>query len=332
MDMLEELRKIEGIGVHEHCRDGKLSYKSTIAEVMKIAKTMGLAVICDMPNTDPPVVSEEVLLERIAIAEKSRDSGVKYYVYIGLTADPEQIKQAVYLWKKYPVVVGLKMFAGSSTGNLAIIDLDKQRIVYETLTKSGYNGVIAVHCEKESLLRPERFYPDKPWTWAEARPGISEVKSIGEQIYLAEETSFPGHLHVCHISTQKSVEIIDKARKKEMRISCGITPHHLIYSVSQMEKLGGTRGRLLKCNPPIRDEDNRQGLIQDLKEGKIDLIETDHAPHTVSDKIQKHASGVMSLLLMPRMYVMLREYGFTEEQLTKLLRKNALKIFGKIKV
>lgn len=336
---IQELRKIGVIGVHEHCRgldrtdpNDKLAQKATIDEVLKAAAALGLKVICDMPNTDPLLTSEEVLLARIGAAKKSASYGVKYMVWFGLTADPEQIAKAVYLWKKYPQIVGLKMFAGKSTGNLAIIEYSEQRIVWQTLAQLGYSGAVAVHCEKESLFKPEAFYPDRPWTWVSARPEESETESISDQVKLIKETGFTGHLHVCHVSSYESVEIIDEARKRGAKISCGITPQHLMFSVYLLKKLGRTKSLILKCNPPIREEDNRHKLLKYLKDGKIDLVETDHAPHTVKDKTQDYASGVMSLLLLPRLYIILRECGFGRQQLNNLLRENALKIFPKIKL
>lgn len=228
---IQALREIGVIGVHEHCRglnrkdpSDKLAYKATIDEVLKVAAALGLKVICDMPNTDPLLTSEEVLLARIGAAKKSAHRGVKYMTWFGLTANPEQIARAVYLWKKYPEVVGLKMFAGKSIGNLAIIAEPDQRIVYQTLSRLGYTGPIAAHCEEESLINLKLYNPRQPWTWNFARPEESENFSIAQQIRLAKETGFQGHLHICHVSSHESVEIINAAKKAGVKISCGITP------------------------------------------------------------------------------------------------------------
>lgn len=340
-EAIEELRNINAVGVHEHCRgidetdkEDKLAYKSTVREVIKIANALGFRAICDMPNTIPPIISEEALLRRLGAARKVKYEfkKLRYYVWIGLTADQKQIAKAVTLWNKYFQVVGFKMFAGKSTGNLAVITEAEQRIVYQTLAKLGYTGPIAVHCEEEKYIDEKLYDPKKPWTHTLARPEIAETSSISQQIKLAVETGFLGWLHICHISCHESVNIIDAARRKGAKISCGITPHALLYSVEQMEKFGRIKSLLLKCNPPIRAEANRLLLVKDLKQRKIDLIETDHAPHTIADKLNNNASGVMSIFLLPKLYMELKKWNFTDRQIKALLRNNALKIFPKIKL
>ncbi len=340
-EAIQELKNIGVVGVHEHCRgidkrdlEDKLAYKATIYEVIKAASALGLRAICDMPNTDPPIISELVLLRRLGAARKAKYKyrKVRYYVWVGLTADPKQIAKAVYLWKKYPEVVGLKMFAGRSTLSLAVITEDDQRFVYQTLAKLGYTASIAVHCEEEKYIKESLYDPKKPWTHALARPEIAETSSIIQQIKLVAETGFIGWLHICHVSSHESVNIIDAAKRKGVRISCGITPQVLLYSVEKMKELGKFKSLILKCNPSIKTESNRLLLIEDLRKGRIDLIETDHAPHTVSDKIKSYASGVMSLFMLPKLCVELKKWNFADRQIKELLRENALKIFTKIKV
>jgi dihydroorotase len=152
---------------------------------------MDFEVICDMPNTEPALIDRKVLLKRLAAAEKAK-SKTKYMTWVGLTKDPEQIKEAVSLWKEYPEVVGLKMFAGKSTGNLAIIRREDQRIVYETLAKLGYAGAIAVHCEEEKYINLRLYKENEPWTWAIARPKKSETFSVMQQLDLITQTGFAG--------------------------------------------------------------------------------------------------------------------------------------------
>lgn len=327
-DAIQALKEIGVIGVHEHFRGW--GGKGTIEEWLNVAEKLGFKVICDMPNNIPPTISEETLLARLEAARKSRYKKVKYMAWIGLTADPWQIEEAVRLWRKYPEVAGLKMFAGKSTQSLALITEDEQRLVYQILARLKYKGVIAVHCEDEKYIFEKRYDPKKPWTHALARPKIAEIFSISQQIKLVKETGFPGWLHICHVSCHDSVEMIAIAKNKGICISCGITPHMLLYSIEQMEKMGRIKSLLLKCNPPIRDEANRILLWKDLQNGKIDLIETDHAPHTVRDKLN-NASGVPGMLLLPKLYVEMKKKNFTDKQIKELLRKNALRIFPKIK-
>lgn len=327
-EALQEIRKIGIIGIHEHCREW--GEKGTIDEALRIAEKMGFETICDMPNNIPPTISEEAFLDRLKTTQKSKHKKVKYMAWIGLTADPKQIAEAVELWEKYPEIIGLKMFAGKSTRSLAVITEDEQRIVYQTLTKFDYNGTIAVHCEEEKHINESLYDPNKPWTHALARPEIAEVSSVCQQIRLAENSGFPGHLHICHVSSHESVNMINASKKKKMRISCGVTPQALLYSIEQMKKMGKIKSLFLKCNPPIRTEFSKRLLIAALYSGKIDLIETDHAPHTVKDKLN-NASGVMSMLLLPKLYVELKKQGFHEREIKNLLCENALRIFTKIR-
>ena len=126
------------IDPHVHCRDWKQSHKETIAHALSVAERIGLSGIFDMPNTSPPINSRELVEKRLADAYKT-DSPVFYGVYAGLSSDPNQIKEVVETWRElFPKVVGLKMFAGHSVGNLGIVGEDEQRLVYQTLSNEGY--------------------------------------------------------------------------------------------------------------------------------------------------------------------------------------------------
>ena len=327
------LNEIGIVGVHEHCRDTDQKYKGTIIETRVIAGKMGFQVICDMPNTNPPVTTKEALIERLEIAKESNFTNVKYMIWFGLTSDPEQIKEAVDLYRKYEeVIVGFKIYAGKTTGTEGLLTREKQKIVYETLAELGYDGVVAVHCEEEEFIDSNKFDPAFPESHAIARPGISERYSINQQIELVIETGFKGYIHICHLSSYKSVKIITKAKADGMRISCGITPQMLIFSTEQMGRMDRKDSMELKCNPPIRDEKNRVNMIAALYRGDIDLIETDHAPHSNKDKEEDYASGVKSLELMRILIVVLKMQCFSDERIKEVLRDRPLEIFKRIKV
>ena len=130
-------------------------------------------------------------------------------LYAGLTAVPPQIEEAVAgMAGAFPRVVGLKMFAGHSTGEMGIVERDAQALVYGTLSELGYTGVLAVHCEKESLLRPGDWDPGRPASHARARPPAAEVASVDDQRELALSAGFAGTLHVCHISTPWALDVL----------------------------------------------------------------------------------------------------------------------------
>jgi len=321
------------IDPHVHCRDWNQSYKETIKHALHVAERAGLSGIFDMPNTDPAIISRELVEKRLNDAKKC-NSKVFYGLYIGITADKNQIREAVETWREYfpksdskVGVIGLKMFAGKSVGNLGIIKEDEQRLVYKTLAEQKYPGVLAVHCEKESLMRPELFNPENPRTWSFARPPESEYESVNDQIKFDEESGFEGNLHICHVSCPESFEMIREARKK-INITCGVTPHHCSISYKMIPESG--KGLTFKVNPPLRDTGRTNKLYSLLGAGAIDLIETDHAPHTLKEKLEEpYMSGFPGLHNYPNFIKHLENIaGFSHEQIENLTHKNIESIFN----
>ena len=221
------------------------------------------------------------------------------------------------------------MFAGRSVGNLEIIEENKQQKVYQTLTEENYKGVLAVHCEKESLLRNKLWDPSKPETHCDARPPEAEYESIKDQIKFATNYNFPGNLHILHTSFDESVRLVNKTKKEgKIKITCGTTPHHCRLNRELMKD--SERGILYKVNPPLRKAETSNKLLNLLKEGYIDFIETDHAPHRLQEKISdKYMSGFPGLPYYPHFLRFLKkEAGFQESQISNLTHNNINKIFG----
>jgi dihydroorotase len=217
-------------------------------------------------------------------------------------------------WKAlFPRVVGLKLYAGSSTGDLAVTSGKEQQQIFTMLVREGFSGVLAVHCEKESLFRREKTDIKAPFSHTLVRTPESEVAGIRDIISFAEGTGFKGTLHICHISTIQSVREVEKARKKaRIRISCGLTPHHALLYDRLMEEEDGF---LLRINPPLRPERIQKSMLKLLLKGKIDWIETDHAPHTLQEK--QTCSGIPGLPFYPhfihRLHIMGMETGLIEK-------------------
>jgi dihydroorotate dehydrogenase (NAD+) catalytic subunit len=316
------------IDPHVHCRDGKQAYKETVEHALQVAERAGVDAIFDMPNTDPPILIREQIIERLRLAERC-NSKVFYGLYIGVSSDTEQVIEAVKIWKEFfPRVVGLKMFAGHSVGDLAVIDLGEQEKIYRILGEVGFTGVLAVHCEKENFLRPEFWNPENPESHCLARPWLSEFVSIQDQVGFALKHGFKGNLHIPHISCPESVEYINMMKKNrpELRISCGVTPHHLFFNDNFMKS---ENGLLLKMNPPLRSEKQQKQLLEFLRRGMIDWIETDHAPHTLQEKINSpYMSGVPWLNQWPKVIERLRGEGFSEKQVEDLVFNNIKRVFN----
>lgn len=321
------------IDPHVHCRDGSQAYKETVKHALEVAERAGVDAIFDMPNTDPPITTRSQVVERLSLAA-SCNSKVFYGLYIGVTSNPTQLKEAVKIYNDlFPKqgsrvgVVGMKMFAGKSVGDLGVLDLTSQEIVYKTLAESNYEGIFITHCEKESEMKPELWNPKNPITHCRARPSISELASIQDQISLALKTGFKGKLHITHISSPTSVEYINLIKKyyPSLKITCGTTPHHLFYYDEMMNL---ENGLLLKMNPPLRTKKEQEAMLELLKKGMIDCIETDHAPHTLQEKLNSpYMSGVPWLNQWPVFVEWLRKQGLSESQIQDLTFNNAKKIF-----
>lgn len=312
------------IDPHVHCRDWSESYKSTIKTVTEIAKSQDVAAIFDMPNTNPPIISQDLVEKRIATAlQQGCLEG--YYLWIGITSKPKQINEVAKIAEENPRVVGIKMYAGRSVGDLAITNEEEQRIVYRELAKEKYQGVIAVHCEKESFFKMDLWDPSKPCTWGLARSPESEIESVRDQIKFAKEFSFEGTLHITHVTTPESVALVNEA-KKDMKITCAATPHHLLLSWNDMQN----EGLQYKVNPPIRDVETAAALMNCLKNKKIDWIETDHAPHTREEKFfPPHLSGIESLKNYSQLISILKK-EISKKQIGDLTCNNIRKTFQKI--
>jgi dihydroorotase len=313
------------IDPHVHFRDEEQSYKETISHGLKTAKEQGIDIVFDMPNTARPVIDEARVKERLALVPKGEEN--RYYTYIGVTKDETQLRKAAELVKTNEKVCGLKMFAGKSVGNLEILAEEDQKKIYAILAGEGYTGVLAVHCEKESLMKGN-FDCNEPFTHCIIRPEEAEIESVRDQIKFATEAGFKGTLHICHASCKETVEIVWKAKQEgKIKITCGVTPHHLLWDCEKMKE---PMGILYKMNPPLRPEYDMIGLRESLKQGKIDWIETDHAPHTIGEKLHSgYLSGYPSLYLYKELVEnKLPSWGITPEQVEKLTFSNIKSAFN----
>lgn len=311
------------IDMHVHLRDWSQRDKETLAHGMGVALGCGVDELFDMPNTAPPLTGRVAILKRLEDASQC-NVAVRYHLWAGVTSDYDQLMEVVKLHQElFPRVIGLKMFAGHSTGNMGLTEEEDQKHVYQALAQADYQGVLALHCEKESLLRPDLEKSDDFSSHSLARPVAAEVASVKDQIRFASEAGFKGHLHICHLSSIETLLLVEDARARGVRISCGLTPHHALLSTVDAQQ----RGLYAKMNPPLRSETERSALFAALLAGRIDWIETDHAPHTLADK-EGGASGIpgfSGLLLLVKALV---EAGASEKLLMRLLGQRVLEVFG----
>ncbi len=308
---------------HVHFRDFDEKRKETILHGMRTGLEAGFNIFLDMPNTKPPLTSRENVMRRLEEGEKAvrsltseyGDTDIHYSVYLGLTSDERETAEMTELYNElFPRVCGLKLFASQSTGNMGIVEKDAQKRIYSLLSSLGYKGVLAVHSEKESLFRSGES------RHSASRPAEAEVESVSDQIEAALSSSFRGNLHIAHISTKGALELVREAKKDGMRITCGATPHHSLLTLSD-------EGIFTKMNPPLRDRRDRDAVIDGLFDSTIDWAESDHAPHTMEDKLNG-ASGIPGFEGMLRLIRFLRSEGMDEERLNDLFSDNAQKLFS----
>lgn len=315
------------IDPHVHLRDWKQKQKETVAHGLFVAEQIGLDAVFEMPNTDPALADHSTIEQRISLADAAKID-IFHGLYAGITNDSDQILKIVNCYEDlFPRVIGIKMFAGHSTGNMGIISYNEQEQIYETLTNAGFKGVLAVHCEKEFLLTPERWDPTQPSSHDLARPPEAETESIKDQIKLVKKTRFKGTLHICHVSSPESIDlIIEEKGKKAVKITCGATPHHCVLHKSVMNN---NNGLLMKVNPPVRSIDFQEKMLNHLLAGHVDWIETDHAPHLTQEKTSPpYPSGIVGLPFYPFFIELLRKKNISPELLYKITHSNIEKAFN----
>lgn len=316
---------LERIDTHVHCRDGKQAYKGTISNTFEIADKAGVKKIIDMPNTDPPIFLSSDVIERLKFVPKDRKEN--YFLYVGATSDEKQLTEAVSCFDSFNEVVGFKLYAGHSVGNLGVVSVESQKKVWQTLASIGFKGVVVVHCEKESLINSSLWNPDKPITHAHARSKQAEIESVKDQLAIVKQLEFKGTVQFAHISCPESVELIDKARNSQ-KVSIEVTPHHLLWTDEMLQRPDGL---IYKMNPPLRDKQTVEKLRDLLKQGKIDCIGTDHAPHPIHEKLHApYMSGYPSLALYKELLEkFLPSIGVSQKLIDDMTCWNIKKIFGK---
>ena len=303
--------------VHVHLREPGFLRKETIETGSMAAAAGGYTSVCAMPNLDPVPDSAENIKKEEEIIKKT--AVVHVYPYGAITVG-EKGEKLADLEGMAPYA-----FAFSDDGH----GVQNDDMMRKAMTEAKRLGkVIAAHCEVNELLNGGYIHDGK-YAALHGHRGIcseSEWKQIERDIELVKETGCA--YHVCHISTKESVELIKKKKKDGVNISCETGPHYLVMNDMDLQEEGR-----FKMNPPIRDESDRQALIEGLKDGTIDVIATDHAPHTKEEKskgLEKSLMGVVGLeTAFPIVYTELVRKGvITLEKAVELLNVNAKKRFG----
>ena len=303
--------------VHVHFREPGFSYKETIGTGSLASARGGYTAVCTMPNLNPVPDSLEHLNMQLDLIEQS--ACIHVYPYGAITVD-EKGETLADLEAMAPYVAG---FSDDGRGVQSA-----QMMEHAMLRAKALGKIIVAHCEDNSLLRGGYIH-DGSYAKAHNHRGIcseSEWGQIARDLELVAKTGVS--YHVCHISTKESVELIRQAKAQGLDVTCETGPHYLVMDDSMLQEDGR-----FKMNPPLRSRDDRDALVQGILDGTIDMIATDHAPHSAEEKakgLEKSAFGVVGIeTAFPILYTYLVKPGIlTMDRLVELLCINPRKRFG----
>ncbi len=303
--------------VHVHFREPGFSYKETIHSGSLSAARGGYTAVCTMPNLNPVPDSAEHLKEQLDIIR--RDACIHVYPYASITVGQKG--------------EALSDFASMAADAIGFSDdgrgVQCEEMMREAMLRAkSLRKMIVAHCEVNELLRGGYIHAGT-YAKAHGHKGIcsaSEYEQVERDLRLAKETGCA--YHVCHISAKETVDMIRQAKQDGVNVTCETAPHYLVMDDSDLQEDGR-----FKMNPPLRDKADRQALVEGILDGTIDMIATDHAPHSVEEKakgLSGSAFGIVGLeTAFPLLYTKLvKEGGLSLDKLVELMAINPRKRFG----
>ena len=303
--------------VHVHFREPGFSYKETIKTGSLAARAGGYTTVFTMPNLNPVPDSVPNIKQQLEIIERDAAIGVLPYAAITVGEKGEELSDMQGL---APYAVA---FSDDGRG------VQSEEMMRSAMLKAKSLGkIIVAHCEENSLLNGGYIH-DGAYAKEHNHKGIcskSEWLPIERDIKLSEETGCP--YHVCHISCKESVEIIRRAKARGVNITCETAPHYLTLDENDLQEDGR-----FKMNPPLRSADDRKALVEGLIDGTIDMIATDHAPHSAEEKSKGLAGSAFGItgieIAFPVLYTKLVKTGIVPlEKIIECLTVNPRKRFG----
>ena len=303
--------------VHVHFREPGFSYKETIKTGTRAAAHGGYTSVCTMPNLSPSPDDRKALSAQTDLIK--RDAVIHVYPYGTITAG-ERGEELSKLEELAPFVVGF-----SDDGHGVQSDDMMESAMREA---KRLNRPIVAHCEDNALLFGGYIH-DGNYAAEHRHKGIcsrSEWGQIRRDLELVRKTGCA--YHICHISTKESVDLIRQAKKEGLDVTCETAPHYLLLNDSMLQEDGR-----FKMNPPIRSEEDRQALLEGLRDGTIDVIATDHAPHSKEEKSRGLMGSLMGIVGIETAFPLLYTYLVLKNEITlgkliELLCVNPRKRFG----
>lgn len=303
--------------VHVHFREPGFSYKETIASGCAAAARGGYTAVCAMPNLNPVPDSDKNLKVQTDLI--AANATINVYPYGAITVG----EKGEALSDMQDLADNVIAFSDDGRG------VQSQELMKSAMLKAkSLNKIIVAHCEDNSLLRGGYIHDGK-YAKEHGHKGIcseSEWKPIERDLKLVKETGCA--YHVCHISCKESVELIREAKANGLNVTCETAPHYLLLDENDLKEDGR-----FKMNPPLRTERDKLVLIEGLKDGTIDMIATDHAPHSAEEKskgLKNSAFGVVGIeTAFPLLYTGLVKTGvITLQKLIELMSVNPRKRFN----
>ena len=302
--------------VHVHLREPGYSAKETITTGTRAAAHGGVTTVCAMPNLQPaPDAPEAISIEQRMIDEQAV---VEVLPFATISKGRER-RELAEIEALRPLSVGY-----SDDGN----GIQTEELMRQAMQRiAAVDGIIAAHCEDDALLHAGYIH-DGEYARQHGHKGIcseSEWGPIKRDVKLAEEEKC--RYHVCHISTKESVEIIREAKQRCSHISCETAPHYLILCDADLKEEGR-----FKMNPPLRSAEDRAALIEGIKDGTIEVIATDHAPHTAEEKSRGLKGSAMGIVGIETAFALcythlVRKGVITIEKLVALMSENPRRLF-----
>ena len=318
MSLFGQIRVPALVDMHVHFREPGFSYKETILSGSIAAMRSGYSDVFTMPNVVPaPDSLDNLSIQSSVIA---RDSRIGVHPYASITLGQKGEGELVNIEQLAPLV------AGFSDDGRGIQDEGLMREAMQRIAAAG--SMIVEHCEVNDLLRGGYIH-DGMYAHAHGHRGIcseSEWREVERNIRLSEETGC--RLHLCHMSTKESVQLIREAKARGVKVTAETAPHYLLLNEGMLQEDGKW-----KMNPPIRSVADQMALLAGVQDGTIDVIATDHAPHSAEEKsrgLEKSAFGIVGIeTAFPLLYTYLVKTGLlTMDRLVELMSTRAREIMG----
>lgn len=304
------------VDVHVHLREPGYGYKERIATGTMAAARGGYSTVCSMPNLNPVPDSVENLKAQQDIIDSDAKIEVLPYAAITIGRKGEELVDVASL--------SGKVCAFSDDGSGVQVDGMMERAMTEAVK---HDQLIAAHCEVEELLKGGYIH-DGEYAKAHGHKGIcseSEWEQVKRDIEIAERLGC--RYHVCHISTKETVQLVREAKARGVKVTCETGPHYLIFTDMDLQE-----DARWKMNPPIRSAEDRAALIEGIKDGSIDMIATDHAPHSIEEKSRGLKDSAMGIVGLETAFAALNTHlvkrgTITLERLVELMSINPRKVF-----